>query len=359
MTTESWAVEAFRGEKLVQVFDLQLDDVLPLCRVGVDRLDDDAPVTVLANSAGCASRGMTIGFDRWADTDASTTPRSVLISLPGVGGRRRSMLRFAAGPDIVTVPIMPVGPSGVKEPRVGLCIRTDSSRGLSLGIEFRSIGEVPAVLAPLRRGNHLRLCLKLPFASSNRRKGPTRSNSMDLLCYSRPGESTMSTTGPSAERRRLVEREVSSKCASGIPGTESVSGPAGGVARTMIDFNRIQVGRCFVSEKKGLIREITGETADGMVHWRSYVLGNGRSTGDELICSKDHICRWADREATEEETATLERDAPTFKDLAAVAMINHVLANLSDEQLIHEISRRGDEVVWRKNVVAQKKGTRT
>ena len=127
----------------------------------------------------------------------------------------------------------------------------------------------------------------------------------------------------------------------------------------MIDFDRIQVGRCFVSEKKWLIREITGETADGMVHWRSYALSDGRSTGDSLLCSKDHIRRWADREATEEEKATLERDAPTIKDLAAVAMINYTLANLPDHQLIDEIRRRGYEVVVRENIAAQKKGTRT
>ena len=104
-------------------------------------------------------------------------------------------------------------------------------------------------------------------------------------------------------------------------------------------------------------------------HWRDRrrngplaqvdALSDGRSTGDSLICSKDHIRRWADREATEEEKATLERDAPTIKDLAAVAMINYTLANLSDHQLIDEIRRRVYEVVRRENSALQKKGTRT
>ena len=126
-----------------------------------------------------------------------------------------------------------------------------------------------------------------------------------------------------------------------------------------MDFDRIQVGRCFVSEKKGLVREITAETADGMVHWRSYALIDGRSTGDSLMCSKHQICRWADREATEEEKATLERDATTFKDIAAVAMINYGVANIPDEQLIDEVRRRGYDVVPRENIAAQKKHSRT
>jgi hypothetical protein len=129
--------------------------------------------------------------------------------------------------------------------------------------------------------------------------------------------------------------------------------------RTMKDIDRIQVGRCFVSEKKGLIREITSETVDGMVHWRSYDLFDGRSTGDSLMCSKEHICRWADREATEEEKASLERDALTIKERTELSMISYALANVPDQRLIDEIRRRGYDVVRRENTGAGMKGTRT
>jgi hypothetical protein len=107
----------------------------------------------------------------------------------------------------------------------------------------------------------------------------------------------------------------------------------------------IRVGSFYVNEKKRLVREITGEAANGMVHWRSYWLDDGRSTGDSLMCSKDHMMRWADREATAEEEAKLHCVGPDPKEIAALAMINFVLGNVSDEQLLNEARRRGYNVV--------------
>jgi hypothetical protein len=129
-----------------------------------------------------------------------------------------------------------------------------------------------------------------------------------------------------------------------------------GAAGMMVDIGRVYVGKFFVSEKKGLVREITAETADGMVHWRSYALLDGRSTGDSLMCSKHQIRRWAEREATEEEKATLERHALPIKELVAAAMINDVLANTPDEQLIDEICRRGYKVVRPGTIPARQNG---
>jgi hypothetical protein len=110
-------------------------------------------------------------------------------------------------------------------------------------------------------------------------------------------------------------------------------------------IDRVCVGGFYVCEKKGLVREITGETADGMVHWRSYWLADGRSTGDSLMCSKDHLMHWADREATKEEEARFHRVGHDHKEMAAMVMTNSVVACMSDEQLIAEVCRRGYRVV--------------
>jgi len=112
-----------------------------------------------------------------------------------------------------------------------------------------------------------------------------------------------------------------------------------------IDLSAVRVGGFYVCDKKGLVREITAETADGMVHWRSYWLADGRSTGDSFMCSKNHMRQLSNREATEDEQAGLYRDGPEHREIAAMAMINFVVTNISDDQLITEICRRGYRVV--------------
>ena len=113
-------------------------------------------------------------------------------------------------------------------------------------------------------------------------------------------------------------------------------------------IDRVRMGGFFVNEEKGLVREITAETSDGNVHWRSYLLADGRATGDSLMCSKSRIVQWADREATAEEVARMQRrDAQAAEDARAMWLVNLGLVNASDEQLVAELRRRGYDVVRR------------
>ena len=113
-------------------------------------------------------------------------------------------------------------------------------------------------------------------------------------------------------------------------------------------IDSVSTGRFFVNEKKGLVREITSDTGDGNVHWRSYDLADGRPTGDALMCSKYRIIQWADREATAAEVAIMQcYDARTLEMERIMKFVNNVLANAPDEVLLDEIRRRGYDIVRR------------
>jgi len=108
---------------------------------------------------------------------------------------------------------------------------------------------------------------------------------------------------------------------------------------------QVRVGRFYVNERKYLVREITDEQGDGNVHWRSYELQSGRPTGDSLLCSPGRILQWADREATPEEAARMERlDAELAQRARVMGLMDVVLKNLTDEQLFAEVRRRGHRV---------------
>jgi hypothetical protein len=110
-----------------------------------------------------------------------------------------------------------------------------------------------------------------------------------------------------------------------------------------MSIDRVTIGSFWVNEDKRLVREITSETWDGNVHWRSYSLEDGRPTGDRLMCSKDHILRWSDREATADESAWMQqRSGAALEDAREKRLIEMALANASDEQLLAEIRRRGN-----------------
>jgi len=110
-------------------------------------------------------------------------------------------------------------------------------------------------------------------------------------------------------------------------------------------IDRVTIGSFWVNAKKHLVREITSETIAGDVHWRSYFLDDGRPTGDSLVCSKDRILQWSDREATAEEAARMERrSAKARQDAREMWLIDIALSNASDEQLLAEIRRRGYRV---------------
>jgi len=105
-------------------------------------------------------------------------------------------------------------------------------------------------------------------------------------------------------------------------------------------------GGFYVNESKDLVREITHENWDGNVHWRSYELRSGRPMGDSLICASGRIIQWADREATPEEAARMERLDAEFKEHArAIELMEVLLKNVPDDQLFAEVRRRGHRVI--------------
>jgi len=113
-------------------------------------------------------------------------------------------------------------------------------------------------------------------------------------------------------------------------------------------IDRVRIGSFWVNEAKDLVREITAETWNGNVHWRSYFLADGRPTGDRLMCSKGHVLRWCDREATAEERARMQqRRGSELEDGREQRLTDIALSNASDEQLLAEINRRGYRVSLR------------
>jgi hypothetical protein len=84
--------------------------------------------------------------------------------------------------------------------------------------------------------------------------------------------------------------------------------------------DEIKVGRFYVGRKiYYLVREITHERSANYVHWRSYDVATGEATGDSGVCSKQSMAQWAEREATEEERAKLNRDQAEIKDAVVAA----------------------------------------
>jgi hypothetical protein len=113
-------------------------------------------------------------------------------------------------------------------------------------------------------------------------------------------------------------------------------------------IDQVRAGHFFVSEKKGLVREITSETPDGNVHWRSYNLSDGRPTGDSLVCSAGHILRWADREATAQEVARMQIGNAHALDVTRIKEFAYkFLTGVPTEMLLAELRRRGYDVVGR------------
>jgi hypothetical protein len=56
----------------------------------------------------------------------------------------------------------------------------------------------------------------------------------------------------------------------------------------MLKAEQVKVAGFYVSENKGLVREIWKEE-NGDVYWRSYNLRTGAATGDSLVCSIHHL----------------------------------------------------------------------
>jgi hypothetical protein len=109
---------------------------------------------------------------------------------------------------------------------------------------------------------------------------------------------------------------------------------------------QVRVGGLYVSEQKSLVREVTHVDGDGIAHWKSYDLKTGESTGDFSQCSLGRIVQWAEREATPDEAARLERSEFNARDLLRVLeWVDGVLRRVSDEELFAEVKRRGRKVI--------------
>ncbi len=108
----------------------------------------------------------------------------------------------------------------------------------------------------------------------------------------------------------------------------------------------VRVGGFYVNQRKDLVREITNNDWAGKVHWRSYYLRTGEATGDFLMCSPEHILKWADREASLEEVSRLKRlDAAAKESARAIEWAEIVLKNMPDDRLFAEVRRRGHRVI--------------
>jgi hypothetical protein len=106
--------------------------------------------------------------------------------------------------------------------------------------------------------------------------------------------------------------------------------------------DRVTVGSFWVNEGKHLVREITGQSWNGNVHWRSYWLDDGRPTGDSLACSVAQIIHWSDREATAEESARMQRmNGMAMQAARENRLIAIALSEASDEQILDEVRSRG------------------
>jgi hypothetical protein len=107
--------------------------------------------------------------------------------------------------------------------------------------------------------------------------------------------------------------------------------------------DQIRVGGCYVSEKKGLIREIVSAEGGKQVFWRSYNLTDGEPVAHRRsCCSKQAILRWADREADAVEIARLQREeAHAQEQEEGRELINEVLKQVPGKMLLGEVHRRG------------------
>jgi hypothetical protein len=114
------------------------------------------------------------------------------------------------------------------------------------------------------------------------------------------------------------------------------------IKRRELDANAIRVGGFYVNDEKGLVREVWREQDVFTVCWRSYWLDSGDPTGDGLACSKLHLSRWANREATKEE---IERMNAEFGEVIDIAKSQDLMVKLIEyipnDLLVAEAKRRG------------------
>jgi hypothetical protein len=77
----------------------------------------------------------------------------------------------------------------------------------------------------------------------------------------------------------------------------------------MLTRREVGVGKCYVKDNAQIAREVIAEVPHRKVVYNAYDLRTGRLLHTpHQICSRNQLIRWADREATHEESAKLLRN---------------------------------------------------
>ncbi len=102
----------------------------------------------------------------------------------------------------------------------------------------------------------------------------------------------------------------------------------------------VQVGKFYVNGWS--VREIFRDLGDQVSYYK-YDLNTGEAYSRTTSqCSKRHITRWAEREATSEEIHKLKlHDARTQEEKFSKDIAKDILRSIPDEWLLSEVERRG------------------
>lgn len=77
----------------------------------------------------------------------------------------------------------------------------------------------------------------------------------------------------------------------------------------MLTRRDVSIGKCYIKDKAQIAREVIAVTHHRKVVYNVYDLRTGKLLSmPHQICPRNQMIRWADREATPEEYAKLERD---------------------------------------------------
>lgn len=77
----------------------------------------------------------------------------------------------------------------------------------------------------------------------------------------------------------------------------------------MLARREVRIGKCYVKDNKHIVREVIAQRYHRKVVYNAYDMQTGKLLrAPHQICSVKQLIRWADREATTEESANLIRD---------------------------------------------------
>ena len=80
----------------------------------------------------------------------------------------------------------------------------------------------------------------------------------------------------------------------------------------MLAKHEITVGKCYINERNGIVREVVEEIDRHKVKFNSFNLDTGQLVPKPFqICFKSQMAYWADREATPDEIAVIHPYAAT------------------------------------------------